>query len=272
MSLTWMQVTGALLPTFFYFFVGSLVLCSAFWFLTTKVHNKIQFHFMTPVLGSVFVTGLYVLNSFMNISMNKDLYVAQQDNRPQAVAQNPDGRNPQSVPPQQQQQVQQQQPQAQAQPVDPAVQLKSEFLTQVNSLMSQPDLYSDAIKAQLLQKYQGVFAGGESKKSYYGTLSALLTCEKSYFEDALESYKKSKVVTSKNRKKCADQDGHLFNREKLFPPALAQSYEGAIEILAGVKPPPQGAADNYKTMTLENIKGHLAAYDKKMKVLKSLFE
>lgn len=128
------------------------------------------------------------------------------------------------------------------QSIDPAVQqnealqLKAQFMQELDLLVGNPTKITKETKSALFKKFQTLFPNGEKDRNIYlQNLLNLLECNEAYFADALEAFKSKKNQKSEKRKTCQQQDGTFFNRKYLIAEEQSKLNDQVIETIANGK-------------------------------------
>ncbi|MDZ4675918.1 MAG: hypothetical protein SGI74_00270 [Oligoflexia bacterium] len=243
-----------LLPSIVGHWVVLVVLATGGWFLFTKFYKHFAFKWELPVLVATVVHLFMTANLFVNLYQNGVMFAYQQAvQQAQAQARN------------------QQQPQQQ-QNVDPATQMKANFLTSVESLVQDPAQINDENKAKLFGAFKELFADKKARAEYAKSISDVYQCQLHFWEDALASFNAKQPTKSDARKGCEKKSGAFFGREKLITLESSKNNDQTIaELAARTKRVP--ASDGKQVEVTEGmVREALDAQIKATYNLKKIFE
>jgi len=119
--------------------------------------------------------------------------------------------------------------------------LKGDFLKAIDYLTNNPDQLTVQSKAKLYEQFSVLFPNGLADvRAYAEQLRGAFACQLSMYDDALQTFKKKKIVQSEQSKKCEALPGGFFNRERLIGPEMLQAHnllkERILKPTAGDKP------------------------------------
>ena len=151
-----------------------------------------------------------------------------------------------------------------------ALQLKAQFMQELDQFMANPANISKDSKAKFFKKYSDLFPNGEDdRKIYYQNLLTLIQCNEAYFTDALTALKTKQNQKSDLRKQCQQTDGIFFNRKFMVPEEQARLNDQVIETIAKGKKIIQ---DNKEIEVNEGIlKQNIEQQQKTKEMLKIIF-
>lgn len=218
------QPLKLLLPAYGTFWVFTFLLSAGFWYGWTQVFQKTAFKWQVPGLISAFVSLTFCSYNFLTIYNGNTLFMAQQ----------------------QAQQAAQQNNKAQEN-LDPALKAKADFLATVEKFLADPKSFTPDAKKNAFKNFAALFPNKEAKLAYKDAIASVYKCQRTFWEDALASYKTNKMVKSDSRKQCENMSGAFFNREKMLPEEAVKNNDKLIEDIAGHKRLP---ASDGKTMEL----------------------
>jgi hypothetical protein len=163
--------------------------------------------------------------------------------------------------------------QAQKAPVDPKVQMKIDFLKNVEALITSPDQINDENKKKLFSVFGSLFPKGEAdKKTFAQNISAAYECQLHFWEDALASYRQKKTIKSDIRKTCEAQSGAFFERERLISVEASKSNEKTLEEIATRKKRVPAADGKEVEITETMLKDALDSQVKNLYNIKRIFD
>lgn len=143
---------------------------------------------------------------------------------------------------------------------------RADFLKAVDYLTNNPDQLTVQSKAKLYEQFGGLFPNGiNDVKAYYDQLKIAFTCQLSMYDDALQTFKKKKMVQSEQTAKCESIPGNFFNREKLIGPEMLQAHSLLKERI--LKPTPGD-----KALSEADLKLMIEQQKKKMETLERIFQ
>ncbi len=156
-------------------------------------------------------------------------------------------------------------------PSDPSdlQKMKADFLNTLNNWLGNPTQVTVQMKDDLFARYSNLFATSEAKKMFETNIGAVYTCQKAFYEDALESLKAKKVVKSDLRKRCYEMDGSFFGREKLVPAELVKANEDMVEKIAKGKPLKDG--DKTSVANEKGLQEQISNYNVRVQTVKAMF-
>lgn len=157
------------------------------------------------------------------------------------------------------------QQQAAANQANPLAQ-RADFLKAIDYLTNNPDQLTVQSKAKLYEQFGGLFPNGIGDvRAYYDQLKVAFTCQLSMYEDALQTFKKKKLVQSEQTTKCESLPGNFFNRERLIGPEMLQAHSLLKERI--LKPTPGD-----KALGEADLKLMIEQQKKKMETLERIFQ
>jgi hypothetical protein len=228
----WAQIK-LLLPSVFVHWVLLVAVATGAWYAWTRVY-KHHFKWQGPVIVATLVAVYSFTNTVFGLYQNGVLVAFQQNVQAQL-----------------QQAARQQQAQQQG-PTDPVLQMKSQFLRNVEALVQNPQAITDENKKKLFNDFGKLFPSKKDKELAKKAVAQVYDCQKYFWEDAMSSFKAKQAVKSDARKDCEKMSGNFFNREKLLPAEVVKNNDETIAGFAARKRVP--ASDGKSTVEVsENM-------------------
>ena len=265
----WTQMR-ILIPSFVGFWAFLACLGVGAWYGFTRIYTTYAFKWHGPVIAATVVSVFMGTSTFLTVYQNTVINAYQQKLNQDAQAAQQQQTQQQEALARQQAATQQQQAQAQ-QPVDPALQLKANFLATVESLVQNPTAINTENKKKLFTEYATLFPKKSDREAAGKAVSKVYNCQRLFWEDAMASYKAHQVVKSDARKECETMAGTFFNREKLLPDEVIKSNEATISVFAERKRIP--AADGKSSVEVNEtmLRNALDAQVKATDAIKKIF-
>lgn len=241
-----------LFPSFMFYWFMLVALATVCWWGITKVYHHFHFRWEAPaIVGTCF--SFYMIGTTL-VGYYQNQVVA--NYRDQQVAAN--------------NQTQQNQPQ---QKLDPANQLKANFLNGLAGIVNAPEKATPEAKDKLFKEYAELFKDPAAKEEYVKNIGAVLECDKFFWEDAFASFKSGKAIRSDSRKDCENAEGKFFLREKLMMPEDLKARENTLQKLLTDKRLPASQNSNDTVVVNEKmLRDRIEAEGKKIETLKKLFK
>lgn len=115
-------------------------------------------------------------------------------------------------------------------------QIKSSFLSTVENLIANPVQLTESSKQALFEQFKVLFPHGKEDRSVYGDqIAQVYSCQKIFYEDALQALKTKKAVKSEGRQNCQSLKGDFFGRVLLVPEDVARANDETIASVASNK-------------------------------------
>jgi hypothetical protein len=183
------------------------------WYGFTRFHKNYLFKWQGPVIAATVVHFFMTANLFINIYQSNALYAHQQiiqkNNQEQQAQNQPQNNN-----------------------VDPATQMKADFLVTLDRLMQNPAQINAENKQKLFTAFKELFPDRNARDDYAKHIGEAYQCQLHFWQDALASYKAKKPIKSAERKACEKKPGGFFNREKLLTDETIQNNDQTVAELA----------------------------------------
>lgn len=203
----WTQIK-LLLPSFAGYWIFLICLASLTWYVWTRVYTHWVFRWQGPFLVATVFSFSVWGHTLLNMYQNGVLATFQQN--VQAAAQ-----------------------QANQKPVDVALQMKDQFLKNVEYLIQNPDQITPENKKKLFDGFAQLFPKGRTDREMAaGQIEGVYKCQRYFWEDALATYKAKKVVKSDATEECGTLSGTFFNRPKLVSQDAVKANDETLANLA----------------------------------------
>ncbi|MCC6276715.1 MAG: hypothetical protein IT289_02225 [Oligoflexia bacterium] len=207
------QALTALAPTFIAQWLFLVALACGAWFAWTVMYPKYQFKLGAPLLIASTLAIYSIGNTVVSLYQNYRLGTVRAESEMAANSQ--------------------QGAQGAQAPVDPVVQLKADFLKNLEALVRNPDQITDENKKKLFGAFGKLFPSGKADRQVaLAAAQDAYDCQLKFWEDALASFKEKKAVKSQARKECETKSGAFFNREKLITSEAVKNNDQTIAEIA----------------------------------------
>jgi len=248
----WLQYK-VLLPSFVFHWFALTALAVAAWYFWTMLYKNYRFNWKAPFLVATTFWGYLVLTSSVTMYQNGQLYAVQQQmaQAQQAMAQGQPGQSSQSS----------------TLPDDPVLRMKAEFLKSVEQVIRNPDSATPDYKKKVFADFKDLIPKEKSARVVFSKpVLDLISCQRTFWEDAMASYKAKKVVKSEDLTACEKESGSFFGRQTLLPPEAVKHNDEMLEKISKHEPitGPDGKSVELKEDMLRD------AYDSEAKAYKAV--
>lgn len=219
----WTQVK-ILVPSFILHSAFLIILSTIIWYGFTRVHKKLPFRWEAPFLFGLFVGLFFALNTSMNLYQNQVIVEFQRVSQQQSTEPVKTSSNKK---------------------IDPALQMKIDFLQAVNAMIQDPQTITEDNKKQLFSRFNSLFPNkNKERKEFERQIASVYKCQRFFWEDAMTTFKAKKVIKSDDRKSCEEMKGSFFGRKLLIPEQTQKANSQILNQLSnGKRVPASGGKD-----------------------------